>query len=75
MQLEIRKLDPQEYAGRKFTVRYQTTGFYEIQEVDTGFSVKYRSFEEPVEKSFQDEFFGEWLDHPVVYGAFEGERL
>ena len=28
-----------------------------------------------MEKSFDDEFFGEWLDHPVAYGVFEGDRL
>lgn len=26
-------------------------------------------------KSFDDEFFGEWLEEPVAFGAFEGERL
>lgn len=28
-----------------------------------------------MEKSFDDEFFGEWLEEPVAFGAFEGERL
>ena len=28
-----------------------------------------------MEKSFDDEFFGEWLEEPVTFGAFEGERL
>ena len=37
--------------------------------------MRYTAFEAPVEKSFDDEFFGEWLDHPVAYGAFEGDRL
>ena len=26
-------------------------------------------------KSFDDEFFGEWLEEPTAFGAFEGERL
>ena len=26
-------------------------------------------------KSFDAEFFGEWLAEPVAFGAFEGERL
>ena len=29
----------------------------------------------PMVKSFDDEFFGEWLEEPVAFGAFEGERL
>lgn len=28
-----------------------------------------------MEKYFDDEFFGEWLEEPVAFGAFEGERL
>ena len=28
-----------------------------------------------MEKSFDDEFFDEWLEEPVTFGAFEGERL
>ena len=75
MNMEIRKLEKKECAGRRFTVRYQTTGYYEIREVESGFSVEYQHFEAPVEKSFEDEFFGEWLENPVVYGAFDGERL
>ena len=26
-------------------------------------------------KSFDDEFFGEWLEDPSAFGAFEGDRL
>ena len=28
-----------------------------------------------MEKSFDDEFFGELLEEPTAFGAFEGERL
>ena len=73
--MEIRKLDPAVYAGRKFTARYRTNGYYAILPCESGFQMRYTAFEAPVEKSFDDEFFGEWLDHPVAYGAFEGDRL
>lgn len=73
--MEIRKLDSAVYAGRKFTARYRTNGYYAILPCESGFQMRYTAFEAPVEKSFDDEFFGEWLDHPVAYGAFEGDRL
>ena len=73
--MEIRKLDPAVYAGRKFTARYRTNGYYAILPCESGFQMRYTAFEAPVEKSFDDEFFGEWLEHPVAYGAFEGDRL
>ena len=73
--MEIRKLDPAVYAGRKFTARYRTNGYYAILPCESGFQMRYTAFEAPVEKSFDDKFFGEWLDHLVAYGAFEGDRL
>ena len=73
--MKIRKLDPAVYAGQKFTAHYRTNGYYAILPCESGFQMHYTAFEAPVEKSFDDEFFGEWLDHPVAYGAFEGDRL
>ena len=32
-------------------------------------------FDAPEERSFDDTFYGEWLEDPIAYGAFEGERL
>lgn len=68
-------LNPGTYAGRKFTVRYQTNGYYEIEPSEQGFSMKYVPLEAPAEKSFEDEFLGKWLEAPVAFGAFEGEKL
>ena len=73
--MEIRQLDAAAYAGRKFTARYQTRGYYDISTFDGGFQIKYVPFEAPVQKSFDDVFFGEWLEAPVAFGAFEGARL
>ena len=50
-------LNPGTYAGRKFTVRYQTNGYYEIEPSEQGFSMKYVPLEVPVEKSFEDEIW------------------
>lgn len=75
MNVEIRPLDRETYAGRTFVARYTTTGYYDV--VADGFSIVFRHvpFGEEVRKSFESHFFGDWLEAPVVLGAFEGERL
>ena len=73
--MEIRRLEKEQYAGKKFTVRYQTSGYYDIGASDSGFSMVYVPLEAPVLKSFEDTFFGEWLEEPMAFGAWEGENL
>ncbi len=73
--MEIKRLNREAYAGKRFTARYQTKGYYDIHAGSTGFRMEYVPFEAAVEKAFEDEFFGDWLDEPVAYGAFEDERL
>ena len=35
----------------------------------------YTRFEAPVERSFDDTIFAEWLENPIACGAFENDRL
>ena len=46
--MEIRRLDPKTYAGKRFTARYQTNGYYEITAAEGGFRIAYTPFEAPV---------------------------
>lgn len=73
--MEIKMLDKEIYTGQKFTVRYKTNGYYDIFPVKTGFQVEYKTFETPIEMSFDDVIFSEWLDQPIAYGAFENHQL
>ncbi|MGM9601026.1 MAG: hypothetical protein ACI3W5_05500, partial [Faecousia sp.] len=73
--MEIKMLDAESYAGQRFTARYQTNGYYDISATESGFQIEYKAFEAPVNKSFEDVFFGQWLDDPIAYGAFENEQL
>ena len=73
--MEIRRLEPQVYAGKKFTARYQTDGYYDIHADAHGFRVEYVPFPAPVERSFDDVFFNDWLEAPIAFGAFRGETL
>ena len=73
--MEIRPLDREIYAGKTFTACYRTNGYYEIRPSETGFQMDYVPFAEPTERSFDDVFFGEWLEDPIAFGAFEGDKL
>ncbi len=73
--MEIKRLEREAYAGKRFTARYQTGGYYDISPAEEGFQITYTPFETPVERSFDDVFFGEWLEEPVAFGAFEDGRL
>ncbi len=73
--MEIRELNKEEYKGKKFEVKYISESYLDVDTSDYGFSFTKRYFMEPQERGFEDELFGEWLDNPIVYGAFEGEEL
>lgn len=55
-------------------MRYKTNGYYDNPN-KCGYQMNYVPFGKAVEKSFDDTFFGEWLESPVAFGAFDGERL
>ena len=69
--MEILQLESSVYAGKKFTARYQTSGYYDICASAQGFQMNYTALDAPVEKSFDDVFFGAWLEAPIAFGAFE----
>ncbi len=73
--IKILELDKKEYVGKEFVVKYKTRGYYDIQETESGFEINYKTFDVVKEMSFKDSFFGEWLDDPVAYGAFEDGHL
>ena len=73
--MEIKPLNKSDYAGKKFTAHYTTNGYYDICTVKDGFRINYMPLDAPVEKSFDDVFFGEWLENPIAFGAFEDGRL
>ena len=73
--MEIKKLDPVQWRGYGFTARYQTGGCWDIVPVEDGFRMEHHSFGKVEERSFNDTLFGEWLEAPVVYGAFQDGEL
>lgn len=73
--MEIKHLEKELFAGKRFIARYLTKGYYDIRTAENGFDISYVPFDMEVERSFEDEIFSEWLDESVAYGAFEGETL
>ena len=73
--MEIRRLEREIYAGRAFTARYRSNGYYDIGVSEDGFPIRYLPFAAPEERSFEDVFFSAWLEDPVAFGAFEGGEL
>ena len=73
--IEIRKLDREAYAGKPFTLRYETEGYYDISRNEGGFGIVRRSFDAPKQMSIDDVFFAPWQENAEAFGAFEGERL
>lgn len=73
--IEIIELDKESYIGQKFTLRYMTNGYYDIESTETGFNISYKTFDETKEMSLDDVFFNEWLDEPIAFGAFENGQL
>lgn len=59
--MDIRPLDRETYAGRRFTARYRTRGYYDIRGCEGGFRMDYVPFGTPAERSFDDTFFGQRL--------------
>ena len=62
----IKKLNKEDYAGKKFTLRYFTNAYFDIEKTENGFSFTYKKFSEITEMSFSDYFFNEWLEDPVA---------
>ena len=71
----VSKLNKQNFIGKKFVANYMTKGYYDIQRISNGFEFVYKKFNEEKEFSFEDTFFGEWLEEPVAYGVYEDEKL
>lgn len=73
--MKIKQMQEKDYKGKHFTVRYLTKGYYDICKTERGFDMVYKHFPTPVEKSFEDTFFNEWLEDPTAWGAYEENQL
>lgn len=73
--MEIRELDRAVWAGYAYRETYTTDRVYDMQVQERGFSLMLRAADPPLERVMSDTLFADWLEAPVAYGAFDGERL
>ncbi len=75
MEYEIRELPREKYADWAFEVTYTADRYYDVILLENGFRLQEKTAQPPMEKRFSDTLFGEWLEAPVVFGAFDGDEL
>lgn len=75
MAFEIKRLEPEKYAGLSYTAAYSTDRYYAVELLEEGFRLVEKQAEPPLVKSFTDTLFGDWLEAPEAFGTFAGEEL
>lgn len=70
-----RNLDKQTYKGHQLHVRYATDGAFDVVCEDDGFRFVRTAFPKPIEKTFEDRLFADWLEDPKAIGCFEDDEL
>ena len=73
--IEIRLLDSNVYKGRKLRFEYVTPGYLELNILDLSFCFEYKGFDEPQSRGFEDELLSDWLEKPILFGAFVDDEL
>lgn len=70
----LQSLNPKDYQKKKLVVQYHTPGYYDLVQDEHMFQWIYR--EEEQDKQFEDELISDWLEQPVLFGAFcENEEV
>ena len=71
----IKKLDYEEYKGRRYQAEILSDRYLSIEPAGEGFDIQWVTSNEPLRMSINDGMLSDWLDHPIAYGAFEGDKL
>ncbi|MBO4858207.1 MAG: GNAT family N-acetyltransferase [Treponema sp.] len=73
----IKELDYNEYKGKKYQAEILSDRYLSIEteEESEGFDIKWVMSSEPLRMTINEDLLSDWLDEPVAYGAFEGEKL
>ena len=68
-------LEKSQYAGYKLDFSYRTDRYYDVIASAWGMRLEEKALPHPVEKKFEDHLFAQWLEAPVVLGAFRDGEL
>ena len=71
----IEKLNYEKYKGQKYQTEILSDRYLDIEPSGEGFDIKWVMSDKPLRMSVNDTMLSDWLDHPIAYGAFEGDRL
>ena len=71
----IKQLDYQTYKGQKYVTEILSDRYLSIEPAGEGFDIRWVLSDEPLRMSINDHMLADWLDNPVAYGAFEGDKL
>ena len=70
----IKELDYKKYKGQKYQSEILSDRYLSIEPVDEGFAIKWEMSEEPLRMTLNEDLLSDWLEAPVAYGAFEGDK-
>ncbi len=73
--MTIKRLDYAEYKGRRYRSEIVSDRYLSIEPEGEGFEIKWTISDKPIRLPIEDDILADWLDSPVAYGAFEGDRL
>lgn len=68
--LEIKELDRKQWKNYELVFSYDTDGYYSFEIQNWDLKLVFHPYPETIHKTFTDHLFGEWLENPVVFGAF-----
>ena len=71
----IKELDYNKYKDQKYQAEILSDRYLSIEPSDEGFTVKWVMADEPLRMTIYEDLLQDWLDEPVAYGAFEGEKF
>ena len=73
--MEIKQLDGKEYRGMEYTAEIRSDRYLSIEPADDGFRMRWMDSDTELKMSVKDSILQEWLEDPVAYGAFDGNRM
>lgn len=73
--IEIRELTPEQWKDYELHFSYDTDGYYTFDVQGWDFHLVFHPYQTTEHRSFTDRLFGEWLENPLVFGAFYNDSL
>ena len=69
--IEIKQLKREDWENYELNFSYETEGYYTFDVHEWDFKLIFHPYKTVMKKSFTDHLFGEWIENPTVFGAFE----